>query len=58
MESVWIINFEDDTQLSMSEAAYQEFKIQASKHGLLVNITSEEHWFNMKKAKEKYDWIS
>jgi hypothetical protein len=57
VDSVWIINFEDGDRLCMTEDAYREFKTQSNKHGLTVNIISEEHWFDKKKAKEKYDWI-
>lgn len=57
MESLWIIHFEDNGHLCMTEEAYAEFKAKATKDNLRVQIVVEEHWFDKRKAKEKYPWI-
>jgi hypothetical protein len=53
MSSGWIVNYKDGIGVILSERKYQEFK--QKEDGKFIE--SEEHWFDMKQAIEKYPYL-
>jgi hypothetical protein len=53
MKTGWVINFKDGGVIFLSEEAHRDF-CETKK---VSDISCEEHWFDMQKAKEKYQWI-
>lgn len=53
MKSGWIIKFNDGGKLFLSEEVYREKKANRK----LMGVSVEEHWFDVKKLKQKYPWV-
>lgn len=52
MESGWVINFKDGSHLVLNEKAYKSLSKKLKK------IRSEEHWFCLTDAINKYQGIT
>ena len=53
MKSGWLIKYKDGGMIFFSEEAY----LENAKKKDTNDILCEEHWFDIERAKEKYNWI-